>query len=108
MKKQQSYYSFANRTFTTRELILVFVLGIQLGIFVAASLRHVYTTYLSASNTNVFVDRESIAALTGLRRHPLVRHDVMYDDVTMFASDIGNRYDITTTTGIPQTRQSVL
>uniref|UniRef100_A0A7M5X3I1 Uncharacterized protein n=1 Tax=Clytia hemisphaerica TaxID=252671 RepID=A0A7M5X3I1_9CNID len=108
MKKQQSHYSFANRSFTTRELILVFLLGIQLGIFVAASLRHVYTTYLLSSNTSVFVDRKDVAALAGLRRHPLVRNDVMYDDVTMFASEFGNHYDVTTTTGMPQTRQPVL
>lgn len=75
----------ASRFFSIREIILAFVVGIQVGLVIAVTLRNIYPT--ADSNTNItfkYRGRESQG-----RMYPFQRNDVMYDDVTMFASDIG-------------------
>ena len=84
----------------TREVILAFILGLQFGIFIAASLRQVYVTY---TTTNVIHDvtyPDPILSKHTLPRypHPLARNDVMYDDVTMLLGEFGNNYDHSSST----------
>ena len=74
----------SSRYFTIREIILAFVVGIQVGLIIAVTLRNVYPD--AGSNTNILV---KYRGETSGRMYPFQRSDVMYDDITMFASDIG-------------------
>ena len=76
--------NLASRRFTIREIVLAFVLGIQVGLVIAVTLRNVYPA-VSGTNIVVKYNRGGLRA----RMYPFQRSDVMFDDVTMFASDIG-------------------
>jgi len=86
----------------TREVILAFILGLQFGIFIAASLRQVYVTYSSTSVIRdvTYTDRifDKRTPSSPRLRHPLARNDVMFDDVTMLLGEFGNNYEHTSTT----------